>query len=117
SAFNAVVNPAHPPTSHDVVEHVRLSPANRVKVAVADIDGVLRGKFISKDKFLSVAAPPPAGGFGFCDVGFGWDCQDACYDNTARTGWHRGYPDALVRLDLATHRCVPWDENVPFFLG
>jgi len=103
--------------SAKVLERVRQSPANRVKIAVADLDGILRGKFISKDKFLSAAAPPPAGGIGFCDVVFGWDCQDACYDNAQLTGWHKGFPDALARIDLTTERAVPWDHDVPFFLG
>jgi glutamine synthetase len=105
------------PVSSRVLEQIRQSPANRVKVAITDLDGILRGKFVSKDKFLSAAAPAPAGGIGFCDVVFGWDSNDACYDNTKLTGWHKGFPDALVRLDLSTHRNVPWDDNVPFFLG
>ena len=33
------------------------------------------------------------------------------------TGWHKGFPDAVARIDLGTHRTVPWDEGVPFFLG
>jgi glutamine synthetase len=98
-----------------VLEEIRRSPANRVKVAITDLDGILRGKFISKDKFLSAAKPD--GGFGFCDVVFGWDSHDACYDNTKLTGWHKGFPDAVVRLDLTTQRAVPWDNDVPFFLG
>jgi glutamine synthetase len=100
-----------------VLEAVRQSPGDRVKVAVADVDGVLRGKFLSKEKFLAAAALPPDGGFGFCDVVFGWDSNDACYDNAKLTGWHTGFPDAMVRLDLATQRAVPWDDDVPFFLG
>jgi glutamine synthetase len=100
-----------------IIEEVRRSPATRVKIAVADIDGILRGKFISKDKFISVAETPPGGGFGFCDVVFGWDSNDACYDNAKLIGWHKGFPDARARLDLSTHRTVPWEEEVPFFLG
>jgi glutamine synthetase len=96
---------------------IRRSPAQKVKVAVADLDGILRGKYLHKDKFLSAAAPAPEGTFGFCDVVLGWDMLDQPYDNTASVGWHKGFPDALVRLDLATHREVPWDDNVPFFLG
>ncbi len=96
-----------------VVEAIRNSPHGKVKVAVSDIDGVLRGKYLHKDKFLAAVE----GGFGFCDVVFGWDSGDQCYDNTKLTGWHHGFPDALVRLDLATHRRVPWDGGVPFFLG
>src|SRR5262249_35711543 len=85
----------------------------RIKVAVTDIDGVLRGKYLHKEKFLSAAQS----GFGFCNVVFGWDSSDVCYDNTKYTGWHTGYPDALVRLDLGTYRRVPWDGDIPFFLG
>ena len=92
---------------------VRAAPGNRVKVAVSDIDGVLRGKYIHKEKFYSAAE----GGFGFCDVVFGWDSADVTYDNTTLTGWHKGFPDALARLDLGTLRNVPWDGGVPFFLG
>ena len=96
-----------------VIEAVRKAPGTRVKVAASDIDGILRGKYIHKDKFVSAVE----GGFGFCDVVFGWDSQDVCYDNTTITGWHRGFPDALARIDLGTYRTVPWDDNVPFFLG
>ena len=48
---------------------------------------------------------------------YGWDSHDQCYDNTTLTGWHKGFPDAVARLDLATHRNVPWDDGVDFFLG
>ncbi len=96
-----------------IIAAVRNAPGTRVKVAVSDIDGVLRGKYIHKDKFLSAVD----GGFGFCDVVFGWDMMDVTYDNTTLTGWHKGFPDALARLDLATFRTVPWDDGVPFFLG
>jgi glutamine synthetase len=50
-------------------------------------------------------------------VVFGWDSSDQCYDNTSVTGWQHGFPDALARLDLDTARNVPWDNNIPFFLG
>lgn len=98
---------------HPALAAVRASGAPKVKVAVSDIDGVLRGKYLHLDKFFGAAE----GGFGFCDVVFGWDCGDTTYDNTKATGWQHGFPDALARIDLDTHRRVPWDGNVPFFLG
>jgi glutamine synthetase len=98
---------------HPAVAAIRKDGANKVKVACSDIDGILRGKVLHKDKFFSAVD----GGFGFCDVVFGWDSQDACYDNTQVTGWQHGFPDALARLDLGTARRVPWDGGVPFFLG
>ena len=104
-------------TIHPAVQAVRDSVASKVKVAVSDIDGVLRGKYLHKDKFFGAADTYPEGGFGFCDVVLGWDMTDACYDNTSATGWQHGFPDALARLDLDTARHVPWDDGVPFFLG
>lgn len=104
---------ATPKTPEDVVALVHESRSQKVKVAITDIDGVLRGKYIHVDKFLSALSS----GFGFCNVVFGWDAADVCYDNATYTGWHTGYPDALVRLDPASYRQVPWDGGVPFLLG
>jgi glutamine synthetase len=98
---------------HPALEAVRQSGSGKVKVAVSDIDGVLRGKYLHLDKFFGAAES----GFGFCDVVFGWDSSDSCYDNTTLTGWHHGFPDALARIDLDTQRRVPWDADVPFFLA
>ncbi|MEO8104199.1 MAG: glutamine synthetase family protein [Betaproteobacteria bacterium] len=99
--------------THPALEAIRKSGATKVKVACSDIDGVLRGKLLHKDKFFSAAES----GFGFCDVVFGWDSSDNCYDNTQITGWQHGFPDANARIDLNTHRNVPWDGGVDFFLG
>jgi glutamine synthetase len=96
-----------------VREKLDKSRATKIKVAITDIDGVLRGKYIHRSKLDSALES----GFGFCNVVFGWDAGDVCYDNTSYTGWHSGYPDALARLDLETYREVPWDNNVPFLLG
>ena len=87
--------------------------ARRAKVAVTDIDGVMRGKYLHPSKFASVLD----GGFGFCDVVLGWDSADVCYEDATFTGWHSGYPDANVRLDPSTARRIPWEDNVPFMLG
>jgi glutamine synthetase len=101
------------PEVHPALAKIRKSGANKVKVACSDIDGVLRGKYLHKDKFEGATDS----GFGFCDVVFGWDSSDNVYDNTQVTGWQHGFPDALARLDLGTHRNVPWDGGVDFFLG
>jgi len=104
-------------TEHPALAAVRESGSGKVKVAVSDIDGILRGKYLHLDKFFGAAEPHPKGGFGFCDVVFGWDSADNCYDNAVLTGWQHGFPDALARIDLDTLRRVPWDGRVPFFLG
>ena len=84
----------------------------KIKVGGFDIDGVLRGKYISREKFDSAAET----GLGFCDVIFGWDSSDALYDNVKVTGWHTGYPDALARVDLSTFRIIPWEPSTAFFI-
>lgn len=84
-----------------------------VKVGVFDIDGIMRGKYMSKDKFLSSLEK----GFGFCDVVVGWDSHDQLYDNTTITGWHTGYPDAEVRILPDSCRELASEEGMLFFLG
>jgi len=96
-----------------VIDYVKRHPSGKVKIAITDIDGILRGKYISAEKFLSVIENRT----GFCDVVFGWDSNDVAYDNTTYTGWHTGYPDAPVRLDINTFRKIPWENDVPFVLG
>jgi len=95
-----------------IVDYVKKHPSGKVKVAITDIDGILRGKYISVEKFLSVIDSRT----GFCDVVFGWDANDVAYDNTTYTGWHTGYPDAPALLDINTFRKIPWENDVPFFL-
>ncbi len=96
-----------------ILEEVKKYPGKKVKLAITDIDGILRGKIISIDKFLSILES----GLGFCNVVFGWDSSDTCYNNSKYTGWHSGYPDALAHVDLKTYRQIPWDSKMPFFLA
>jgi glutamine synthetase len=97
----------------DIVQYVQNHPAGKVKIAFSDIDGILRGKYISAEKFLSVMD----NGMGFCDVIFGWDAGDTVYNNAKYTGLHTGYPDSPARIDTGTFRKVPWENEIPFFLG
>jgi len=100
-------------TSKEIIQYVKDHPSGKVKIAFADIDGILRGKYISTEKFLSVID----NGMGFCDVIYGWDAADATYDNVNYTGWHTGYPDSPAVLDINTFRKIPWENDLPFFLG
>ena len=84
-----------------------------VKVAGVDVDGILRGKLMSKKKFLSIASA----GFGFCSVIFGWDMHDQTYMRELTiSNAENGYRDILAVPDLSTFRRIPWENNVPFFL-
>jgi len=84
----------------------------KVKVGGFDVDGILRGKLISLDKFWSAVDK----GFGFCDVIFGWDVADQLYDNASVTGWDSGYPDAHAKIDLSTFRVLPYEPDTACFL-
>ncbi len=96
----------------EIIQKIKNSSESKIKIAVTDIDGILRGKYIHKNKFLEVVN----GNIGICDVVFGWDSGDVCYDNSELTGWHTGYPDAKATIDISTFREIPWENSVPFFL-
>jgi len=73
----------------------------------------LRGKLISKKKFLASAKQ----NLGFCNVIFGWDINDMVYDNSKVTGWRTGFPDSSASIDLSTYRTIPWNDSIPLFLA
>ena len=100
-------------TAADARRIVEARNLSHVKVGVIDLDGVMRGKYMSRDKFVSSLD----GGFGFCDVILGWDSYDQLYDNVTHTGWHTGYPDKPVRILPASCREIPWEDGMLFFLA
>src|SRR5271169_1846522 len=98
-------------TSKEIIQYVKDHPSGKVKLAISDIDGILRGKYISAEKFLSVIEK----GIGFCNVIFGWDSGDMLYEKSSYTGWHSGFPDSPGFLDINTFRKIPWENDIPFF--
>jgi glutamine synthetase len=100
-------------TAADLATFVRENNHDYVKVGVFDIDGVMRGKYMGRDKFLSSLEK----GYSFCDVVLGWDSNDQLYDNARLTGWHTAYPDAAVRLLPETTRLIPFENNLPLVLS
>tara|TARA_Y100000590_G_scaffold78039_2_gene86699 strand:+ start:17673 stop:19061 length:1389 start_codon:yes stop_codon:yes gene_type:complete len=102
----------------ELIQSLKDKNIRYVKVAITDIDGVLRGKYMQVGKFLKSLKS----GFGFCDVIFGWDSSDELYDlnipeNKLFTGWHTGYPDQEVRIVLDSERKIPFEPNTPLFLS
>ncbi|OZI21067.1 glutamine synthetase [Bordetella genomosp. 9] len=91
----------------DAARLVQSSALTHIKVGLSDIDGVMRGKYLRKEKFLSALNS----GLAFCDVVFGWDVEDQLYDNGRYTGWHTAYPDAQMRIDPATCRRLPLEQG------
>ena len=86
---------------------VREAGFENIKLAVTDLDGVLRGKYVSHKKFLSALEK----GFGFCDVIFGWDSDDVLYAEDSYTGWATAFPDAWAQIDPTSCRPLPLEDN------
>ena len=90
-----------------------LKDDTKVKIAGVDLDGILRGKLMSKKKFLSIASD----GFGFCSLVFGWDMHDQTYFKELKvSNKENGYRDLIAVPDLSSFRRIPWENDVPFFL-
>ena len=84
-----------------------------IKLGVFDGDAILRGKYVSREKFLSALKK----GLGFCDVVLGWDSNDQLFDNIRYTGWHTAYPDAEVRVLPETFRNIPFEPRTGLVLA
>jgi len=100
-------------TPADVRTIVEQRELDYVRVGLSDVDGIMRGKYMARDKFFSALD----GGFGFCDVVLGWDSRDQLYDNVQITGWHTGYGDAEVRIIPESCREVVHEDNMLLFLA
>ena len=107
------MDPRKVKTAADARKIVNKRKLDYVKVGVFDVDGIMRGKYMSKAKFFSALD----GGFGFCDVVLGWDSKDQLYDNVTYTGWHTGYPDSPARIVPESCREIPWEDGMLLFIG
>ena len=108
-----MLNPRNVKTIEEARSIVLERELTHVKVGLFDVDGIMRGKYMSTDKFLSTLEQ----GFGFCDVVLGWDSKDQLYDNVSYTGWHSGYPDAPVRVIPESCREIPFEEGTLLFIA
>lgn len=97
-------------TTTDLRQWLESSPASRIKVGVTDIDGVLRAKYLAKEKVLDGLKD----GFGFCNVIFGWDSQDVLYENHVADA---GFADAHAGYAAESRRTIPWENDLPFLLA
>lgn len=108
-----MLNPREVKTIEDAKRIVEERQLSHVKVGIFDVDGVMLGKYMSRNKFFSALEH----GFAFCDVILGWDSKDKLYDNVTYTGWHTGYPDANVRIIPSTCREIVFEENQLLFIA
>ncbi len=104
-------------SAEDAIGLVADRGLTHIKIGLSDIDGILRGKYLRRDKAAGVLKE----GLGFCNVVLGWDSSDQLYDNTQYTGWHTAYPDAWARVLPDTCRELPLEQanghNLLFFLA
>ena len=100
-------------THEELIADLARQGITRAKIGGFDIDGVLRGKYVSLEKLKSALGK----GFGVCDVVFGWDVSDVLYDNSKVTGWPSRYPDVHAVLDPSTLRLLPWEPGVVAMLA
>jgi len=94
------------------LEQYREKGVTKIKLGLTDIDGVIRGKYVSMDKFAALMEKHG----GFCDCVFGWDVDDQLYEADGYTGWHSGFPDTGFKLLADTERWLP-EENSPYFIA
>lgn len=108
-----MLDPREVKTVADAKRIIEQRGLSHIKVGLFDADGIMRGKYMSKEKFFSSLD----NGFAFCDVVLGWDSKDQLYDNVEFTGWHTGYPDAPVRILPETCRNLPSEGDMLLFVA
>ena len=108
-----MLDPRSVKTVADAKKIVEQRGLSHIKVGLFDIDGVMRGKYLSKEKLFSCLD----NGFAFCDVVLGWDSKDQLYDNVSYTGWHTGYPDAPVCIVASSCRHLPFEGEMLLFIA
>lgn len=82
----------------------------RVRVETPDLNGTLRGKYVSFDKVVS--GKPVA----FPEALLALSVADEMID-VPMTRLEVGYPDVLIGMDLASLRPVPWEPGVVAVIG
>jgi glutamine synthetase len=78
-----------------------IEAAQVVQLEVPDLDGGLRAKLVTPAKALSES------GAAMCTIMFGLTQADDVYESPASSAAN-GYPDLVMRPDLATLRPLPW---------
>ncbi|MGB1236968.1 MAG: glutamine synthetase family protein [Pseudomonadales bacterium] len=106
-----MMNPRDVKTVEDAKRIVEERGLSHVKVGLFDHDGIMRGKYMNKEKFFSSLDK----GFAFCSVVLGWDSNDELFENPF-TGWETGYGDAPVRIVPQSCRDIPCEPGMLLFI-
>ncbi len=99
-------------SADEAIHYIKQHKIKYLKIGLFDLNGVLRGKTISQQKFLSLLNK----GGCFYDGILGGDLNDELTDNSIFTGAHTGYPDAKIEVIAQSGRKIPWEEKSLFFL-
>jgi glutamine synthetase len=98
--------------NEQIKKYIEQHDIRHIKIGISDFNGVMRGKYISLNKFYSALEK----GMGFCDVIIGSDINDELIADLKFTGWHSGYPDAPIRIIPESARKIPFEDKTLFFL-
>ena len=102
--YSAAMRPKEVRTAADARQIVEERDLDYVNIGFVDIDGIVRGKYISRLKFFEAMEE---GIHALRDV-LGFGIHDEVVE-TKVTGWHTGFPDAPMRIVPETCRGVPFD--------
>lgn len=99
------MQPGEVRSADDVRSIVEETEAEFVTVGLVDTQGTLRGKYLSRRKFLSALEH----GIGIPAVTLGIDYTDVIFENAAVAKADTGYYDALARVIPDSCRLVPFE--------
>lgn len=95
-----------------VLELIKREKIETVQIGYADIQGVLRGKYIPSPFFIDTIDK----GIPFCVVALGWDIQCEIVEGIPLSAWENGFPDFIAKPDLSTFQVLPWRDNTAFVM-
>ncbi len=93
-------------TAEDMRRIVEERSARNVTIALTDTNGLLRGKYVICDKFLSALE----GGWSMPPVVLAAHFDDVIYDAPIIADGSDGYADTRTRLLPETCREIPWED-------
>lgn len=97
----------------DILEQ-QLRASAQARFFTTDIDGVCRGKSHSGDKMADLMRH----GGTIASAAFGWDVADDLYTHSVSfAGLHTDLGEIGLRLDAATARQLPWDDQRWMLIG
>ncbi|GAA3659656.1 glutamine synthetase family protein [Lentzea roselyniae] len=95
-------------TVEELREAVDTGEIDTVLVAIVDMQGRLQGKRCAARYFLDEVLGHSAEG---CNYLLAVDVEMNPVSGYAMSSWDRGYGDFVMKPDLETLRCVPWQEG------